>query len=532
MTRFDRLNLSSRAFSLAAILGLSLALFDTQAVRATILLAAISATAMAADVSSRLSRAWVCLAESLLASLIIAVSLPGALPLLPYLVVPSLIVGISVGLRAVFGVVALELVVLTALPLVLTSETAASQLATIVLPWIITALGVGALSAWLRELRLGVRGLPGDSHYESARRLLTQLRSVARRLSSGLDALTISSQLLVTVQQHLDDTHAAVFVITENGLLAPLGYRGPESQHDLLPDEDILARLHDMGRALQVHQASGQANRRNRVVMPLRSEDRIIGIVVAESADGHSQRVLDLLELELEQFSLKLDTALAFDEIRALATMEERQRLAREIHDGIAQEISALGYVVDDLTATATSDQQKRKLDALRSELSRVVSELRLSIFDLKSEVSGGLGSALSAHVRQVGSRSGMTVHLTLDEAPTRLRPEVEAELLRIAQEAVTNARKHSGAANLWVDCRISPPYARLEIADDGRGLGRARDDSYGIGIMRERAARINADLLISDSASADRGHGTTVVVTVGTEAPTAARSPGRGVKV
>lgn len=532
MTRLDRLSLTSRAFSLAAILGLSLALFDAQAVRSTILLAAISATAMAADVSSRLSRWWVCLAESFLASVVIALSLPGALSLLPYLVVPSLIIGISVGIRSVFIVVVLELGVLTVITLVLTSGTNASQLASIVLPWLITAFGVGALFAWLRELRVGVRGLPGDSNYESARRLLTQLRSVARRLSSGLDVVAISSQLLITVHQHLNDTHSAIFVKTENGLLAPLGYRGPDSQRVLAPGEDVLKQISDTGRSLQTRQTSGSADRRNRIVLPLRSEDRLIGVVVSESSDNHSQHALDLLEIELEHFSLKLDTALAFDEIRSLATMEERHRLAREIHDGIAQEISALGYAVDDLTATATSDQQKRKLNALRSELSRVVSELRLSIFDLKSEVSAGLGSALSDYVRQVGARSGMTVHLTLDEAPARLRPEVETELLRIAQEAVTNARKHSGAANLWVDCRIRPPYARIQIADDGRGLGRARDDSYGIGIMRERADRVNADLQIRDSGSTGPERGTTVVVTVGTEVQPLPRFPRRGAEV
>ena len=65
-----------------------------------------------------------------------------------------------------------------------------------------------------------------------------------------------------------------------------------------------------------------------------------------------------------------------------------------------------------------------------------------------------------------------MTVHLTLDEAPTRLRSEVETELLRIAQEAITNARKHAAATNLWVDCRIHPPYASHHREDDGRGSG------------------------------------------------------------
>ena len=219
---------------------------------------------------------------------------------------------------------------------------------------------------------------------------------------------------------------------------------------------------------------------------------------------------------EVDEHALRLDAALTFDEIRTIATMEERHRLAREIHDGVAQEIASLGYAVDDLSADATSDAQRRKLNTLRSELSRVVSELRLSIFDLRSEVSAGLGSALSDYVREVGARSGMTVHMTLDVAPTRLRGEVETELFRIAQEAITNARKHSSAANLWIDCRIQPPAARISVRDDGGGLGKGRDDSYGIKIMRERAERINATLEVASRPDQRGPFGTCVTVTVG----------------
>ncbi len=204
--------------------------------------------------------------------------------------------------------------------------------------------------------------------------------------------------------------------------------------------------------------------------------------------------------------------------MRALATVEERQRLAREIHDGVAQEIASLGYLVDDLAAHAPSDHQRTKLHGLRSEITRVVNELRLSIFDLRSEVSttSGLGSALSEYVRTVGARSGLTVHLTLDEGAARLRSEVETELLRITQEAVTNARKHAEARNLWVNCQVRPPFAHITVEDDGRGMGRPRADSYGITIMKERAERIGASLQISQRSAENAGIGTTVAVTLG----------------
>ena len=198
---------------------------------------------------------------------------------------------------------------------------------------------------------------------------------------------------------------------------------------------------------------------------------------------------------EVDAHSLRLDTALVFDEIRTMATADERQRLAREIHDGIAQEVASLGLRRGPHGLDHAGPTVAQGLRDLRGELSRVVADLRLSIFDLRSDVSAtnGLGSALSDYVRQVGAKSDLTVHLTLNEAPTRLSPAVEGELLRIAQEAITNARKHASARNLWVDCWTDPPQASLTIRDDGRGITGRRDDSYGISIMRERAQRIDA---------------------------------------
>jgi len=143
-----------------------------------------------------------------------------------------------------------------------------------------------------------------------------------------------------------------------------------------------------------------------------------------------------------------------------------------------------------------------------------MVTELRLSIFDLRSDVAPatGLGAALSSYVRGVGTDSELTVHLVLDESNTRLSIEAESEILRIAQEAVTNARRHSQARNLWVTCRVDPPRAFLRVADDGRGMGKARSDSYGMEIMRERATRIGAGLSIRQRV----GGGTVVEVVLG----------------
>lgn len=516
MTRFDRINVTGRVLCISVILGLSLSLFDANAVRGTILLAAISTTAVALDIGTGVSRLWVATAEATLVGLVIGLALPGGLVLSPYLAIPPLLIGMSVGAKAVATVVVAETVALMISVASSSPPHTFSTTAAMLLPWLSTAAGVGVLGVWLREMRIGTQGLATDAAYESARRLVTQLRTVARKLSSGLDAVGIASQILSVVHERVGDAHGAVFIRTEGGVLTALAYRGPGAETTVDSQGSAIERCWTEMEPVQEAVASALSDHRNRLVLPLRAANRMIGLVVAHTAHQQPSDRTGALTSELDDLALRLDTALAFDEVRSIATLEERHRLAREIHDGVAQEIASLGYAVDDLMAGATEEHQQRKLRQLRNEVSRIVSELRLSIFDLRSEVSGGLGPALAEYVREVGARSGMTVHLTLDQAPTRLRFDIESELLRIAQEAVTNARKHANANNLWVDCRINPPEAMICIADDGTGLGEGRNDSYGLGIMRERAARIRAQLDVSEGSSQGLTSGTTVTVTLG----------------
>jgi signal transduction histidine kinase len=303
----------------------------------------------------------------------------------------------------------------------------------------------------------------------------------------------------------------------KGSILVPLGYRGIGAQQILVPNDPMVEQCWAEMEPVQGVVPSGNREARHRIVLPLRIGNRMIGVAVSSGVAAPDSGTVSALMHEVDAHSMRLDTALVFDEIRTMATADERQRLAREIHDGIAQEVASLGYVVDHMASTTRDPTVAQGLRDLRKELSRVVADLRLSIFDLRSDVSAtnGLGSALSDYVRQVGAKSDLTVHLTLNEAPTRLAPAVEAELLRIAQEAVTNARKHASARNLWVDCWTDPPRASLTIRDDGQGISGRRDDSYGISIMRERAQRIDASLEVTSESEPDKPRGTVVQVKV-----------------
>jgi signal transduction histidine kinase len=176
-----------------------------------------------------------------------------------------------------------------------------------------------------------------------------------------------------------------------------------------------------------------------------------------------------------------------------------------------------VGYGIDNALASLPEKavETAEELRTLRTEVTRVITELRLSLFELRSEVDrqGGLTAAIGEYARTIGSAGGLRVHFSLEESTSRLPARVEAELLRIAQEAITNARKHAGAQNLYVTCEIDPPYARIEVSDDGAGIGPHRPEGrFGLAIMAERAERIRGQLEITPRDSG----GTSVAVVLG----------------
>jgi signal transduction histidine kinase len=521
VTPLHRVTVASRVFGIAAILGLGLVSRDIQAIVILVVIATVATTAVYLSLATPLATALVVTVEAAVIGLIIGLALPSSVVFIPYLIVLTLVAGIS---RGIVGVSAVVLAQISTFALVTTASTPLSRddLLPALSPWLLTSIGMGLLGAWLHKTgAISPRG-DGDASYESAHRLLTQLRTVARRLSSGLDPVTIGKYIAEEVSVSIGATQTAVFVRTDGGSLSPLSFSDEDARADLSPSNGV---AHDCW--AEMEPVTGTVDDRVQIAaLPLRVGSRMIGIVLAHvSAPPTAAGLADLMH-KLDDHSLRLDTALTFDEVRSIATVEERRRLAREIHDGIAQEVASLGYLVDDLVASVGGGESKARLLSLREELTRVVSELRLSIFDLRTEVGRetSLGSAISEYLEQVGAKSQMSVHLTLAEGPMRLRAETEGELLRIAQEAITNARKHSGAMNLWVYCEVVPPFARVTIRDDGAGLSQGRPDSYGLRIMKERAQRIDAQLRIETITDGSSKCGTLVAVSLGAASEASAR--------
>ncbi|BFU46111.1 hypothetical protein KRMM14A1004_43480 [Krasilnikovia sp. MM14-A1004] len=390
--------------------------------------------------------------------------------------------------------------------------------------WLVLGAIVTFAADTMRQLMQPAEQQPQP--YAEATRLLTQLRSVARSLPGAtLDPGGISEHLLEELRVAAPGNRAAVLSASGGGRLVVLAQTGAE-RVDWEVTLDADSAIADAWASQQPQVASRSQARTHAgaevssLVVPLVAGVRTIGLVILESdvPQAYPPAVVSGVLEVTGPAALRLEAALLFDDVRSLATNEERQRLAREIHDGVAQELVMVGYGIDNAQATLPegAEEAAEELRILRGEVTRVITELRLSLFELRSEVdrNGGLAAAIAEYARTLGTSAGLRVHFTFDESTARLPAATEAELLRIAQEAITNARKHAGASNLWVTCTVDPPYAEIEVSDDGKGFADDRPDGrYGLAIMAERAERIRGRLEIRPRHPS----GTTVAVKLGT---------------
>ncbi len=505
-----RIDIGARAFCLLA--GFTLAWLTTgpssSAGTALMLVAVATGMTWWAVVDGPMTRTYLfaLVAEAAFAVVLVLMSGPASDIYIIYVAAPPLLAGLRGGTLPAFSVVAAQTVTLMAIQA--QQPTTGRSLLDFAGPWLMTGFAAGVLGAWIRQLRLVERDTT-STPYASAHRLLGQLRTITRELPGGLDIAVVSEDVLASSMESLGGERAALLLRLSSGGPSVIATRGDGEAIAASADDSIVRSSMTQQRALQEPTSSIGPSQPQRTCLPLVVGTRAIGAIVVEGAKLVPKDVLDDLQTKLDDDALRLESAVLFSDVRAVATVEERRRLAREIHDGIAQEIASMGYLVDDLARDECDQDHRAGLVGLREELTRVVTDLRLSIFDLRSGVTthAGLGSVLADHVREVGKGSGMAVHVSLEESPSRLRLDVETELLRIAQEAVTNARKHSHASNLWVSCRVDPPLAEIRIDDDGIGSAGPREDHYGLHIMNERALRINGELTIANRP----GGGTTV---------------------
>jgi len=214
-----------------------------------------------------------------------------------------------------------------------------------------------------------------------------------------------------------------------------------------------------------------------------------------------------------------IDAVHVHERLRAVAIEEERLRLAREMHDGVAQilaSVNARAQAIREHVRAGRPEEAEKLLDRLARDARDVHAEVREGILALRVTASSdGISETLRAFLEDWQDQTGIRVDGELGEA-IRLLPEREVQVLRIAQEALANVRKHAGAQVVRVRWSSTSDAAQLEIADDGSGFDPARPAQdgrphFGLLTMRERAHSIDGNIRIDTAI----GRGTEIRLSV-----------------
>ncbi len=217
------------------------------------------------------------------------------------------------------------------------------------------------------------------------------------------------------------------------------------------------------------------------------------------------------------------------------ATFEERTRVARELHDSVEQELAGLTIQLDAVRARLHSDPQSATaaVDTARAMLRHTREEARRSIWDLRSMVleRGSLASAMEEIAKDPGIQGPAQISVHVSGKPVRLSGKAELNLVRICQEAASNARKYAKASAIQIRLDYSSSHLSLCIEDDGEGfdpgsMEAVRLGHFGLLHMRERAEQIDADFVIQSAPGKGTAIKTRLAIAPHATAPIASTIP------
>ena len=239
------------------------------------------------------------------------------------------------------------------------------------------------------------------------------------------------------------------------------------------------------------------------IYAPLWSGATQVGLLAIETSDINRLQTANLSTInELgAHVALSIDNARRFERLQARGATQERNRIARDLHDRVGQGVAYVAFELDRLCSNKDAVDTDADLQRLRDDAREIVAELREALYDLRTDVSNqqSLVETIDEFLRRVSQRSGISVSFEHDE-DRRLPVADEREVWRIAQESIVNAERHADAERIEVSWCLDANGGLLTIRDDGEGINRTNSDgrpSYGITGMRERAGVIGARLEI-----------------------------------
>ncbi|MEZ7002229.1 ATP-binding protein [Streptomyces sp. AD55] len=261
--------------------------------------------------------------------------------------------------------------------------------------------------------------------------------------------------------------------------------------------------------------------------VPLLLRGRAIGIINAYFAPGQvvGRQTLEFLEAMADQAAVAVDYVALLRDERELARREERQRLARDLHDSIVQQVFSISMqakvmgVLGARTDTVPADSVRRIADEVGALSKTVLTDLRAMVHELRPSLSTQLGleEAVRALAESTTNRTGLRFDLVVGAGLEQIGAETAEDVYRVVAEAIHNVVKHAGAR--WVTLRMGVRDHSLvvTVADDGKGLpdpagtGTPPGGGYGLTSMRERAERWGGTVRVAP----DPGGGTEVRLSV-----------------
>jgi signal transduction histidine kinase len=370
--------------------------------------------------------------------------------------------------------------------------------------------------------------------YEEAQDRARRLEAV-RAITTAILAGTDSAQILVLVVGHARElvgadlaTLALPAGVDRLVIEAADGLHAEELQGTTFPTEasvtgEVLRTgkpvvLADAAADDRIAQPIVRARLGSALFVPLAVRGRILGSLTVANAFGGPplrEAAVQLVETFAEQAAVALEYARLQGELQRLAVLEDRERIAKELHDGAIQALFAVGMNLQGSALLAGGDDLRARIEHAVEELDRVIRDLRNYIFGLRPGILADrqLDQALQHLVEEFGQRTGVLAIAEVDPPVAAELTGRAADVVQLAREALSNVSRHAQAATCRVSLYREGDGAILEVDDDGRGFDPAQAAGAGQGLrnLRERAERLGGRAELHSTV----GEGTRVRITI-----------------
>ena len=362
--------------------------------------------------------------------------------------------------------------------------------------------------------------------YDQMQRRLSESESIQRIAQGLLQKIGLDEVLKIVcaeAMQLMGATGSAVLLLEEDGWLRVTRSAGsPMYSLNRLPVSGSFAgRAFQTGDHVWINLQDSPPDDANQLqdypwikglvsllVVPLKVDTKVIGILNILNKPGElTEEDMRIIDLFADQAAIIIEHIRLQYQAEQLAVLEERQRLARELHDSVTQALYSVTLYADAARMAFSAE----KWQALESNLQEVrnmsreaMYDMRLLVFELRPFMleTEGLVSALRARLAAVEGRSGLKTQVLVEEE-RRLPIRMEEELYRIAQEGLNNVVKHAGATQVQIQLKYNEKTVLLEMMDDGRGFApEAVRQSGGFGLqgIKERVQQLGGTLKIESA--------------------------------